>query len=144
MIKKILELHEGNRRFPYTDTVGKLSIGIGFNLTDVGLYPEEINFIFENRLRLVEADLRRALPWFYKLDDVRQAVLIDMAYNMGPEPFDGDGRKDWPIFVDQVKSGEYVAAARNMRATLWAKQVKGRAERLATMMETGEWPVLPG
>lgn len=142
MIYELLTLHEGDKRFPYVDTVGKVSIGKGFNLTDVGLYPEEVEFIFKNRVAKVEAQLRKDLPWFYKLDDVRQTVLLDMAYNMGPEPFDGDGYKDWPIFVEQVRTGQYAAAARNMRSTLWAKQVKGRAERLATMMETGEWPVL--
>lgn len=142
MLYEILSLHEGDRRFPYVDTVGKVTVGKGFNLTDVGLYPEEVEFIFKNRVAKVEAQLRKDLPWFYKLDDVRQAVLIDMAYNMGPEPFDGDGYKDWPMFVEQVRTGKYADAARNMRATLWAKQVKGRAERLARMMETGEWPVL--
>ncbi len=139
-ISKLLELHEGRKRFPYPDTVGKLSIGVGFNLTDVGLYDNEIDFILNNRIEQTILFLEKALPFFYELDEVRQAVLIDMCYNLGPEPFDGDGFKDWPIFVEQVQNGEYAAAAKNMRSTKWASQVKGRAVRLSNMMETGQWP----
>lgn len=136
----LLELDEGNERKPYIDSVGKVSIGIGFNLTDVGLYPEEIDFIFKNRVAKVEEFLEKKVPFYHELDDVRKAVLIDMCYNMGEEPFDNDGFKDWPIFMGQVQSGDYVSAAANMLATKWAGQVGQRAVRLSKMMETGLWP----
>lgn len=139
-ISKLLEFHEGRRRFPYRDTVGKLTIGVGFNLDDVGLYDNEIDFILWNRLEQTVIILQRILPFFNELDEVRQAVLIDMCYNLGPEPFDGDGFKDWPIFVRQLQDGDFKAAAENMRKTKWASQVKGRAVRLSNMMETGQWP----
>lgn len=141
-LRDLLILHEGVRRKPYRCTAGKLTIGVGFNLDDVGLYPEEIDFILDNRIRRLREELSYFLPWYTKLDPVRRAVLEDMAYNLGTEPFDNDGFKDWPMFLSQVQSGNYEAAARNMRATLWAKQVGRRAERLATMMETGQWPTL--
>ena len=32
---------EGLRLFPYTDTVGKLTIGVGRNLTDAGISADE-------------------------------------------------------------------------------------------------------
>lgn len=139
-LEKLLYLHEGNKRFPYLDSVNKLTIGVGFNISDVGLYPEEINFILKNRIKLVRSDLNKYLPWYSGLDPVRKAVLEDMEYNMGPEPFDGDGVKDWPIFLKQVETGKYAEAAKNMRSTKWASQVGQRAVRLAKMMETGEWP----
>lgn len=139
-LERLLALHEGNKRFPYKDSVGKLTIGIGFNLDDVGLLPEEIAFIFQNRIRIAAEQLEKYLPWVEELDDVRLCVLLDMFYNLGPEPFDNDGIKDWPIFLGQVKRKEWNAAALNMLSTKWAKQVKGRATRLATMMRTGEWP----
>jgi lysozyme len=141
-LRELLKLHEGFSAKPYRDSVGKLTIGYGFNLDDVGLYPEECEFILANRIKKLDTEMRRMLPWFAKLDDVRKVVLLDMCYNMGPEPFDFDGYKDWPIFLGQVERGEYVAAAKNMRSTLWYRQVKGRGVRLARMMETGKWPVL--
>lgn len=139
-ISKLLELHEGRRRFPYPDTVGKMTIGVGFNLDDVGLYDNEIDFILNNRIEQVILYLEKTLPFFHELDEVRQAVLVDMCYNLGPEPFDGDGFKDWPIFVQQIQDGDFKAASENMKKTKWASQVKGRATRLSKMMETGQWP----
>jgi lysozyme len=141
-LRELLILHEGFSAKPYKDSVGKVTIGYGFNLDDVGLYPEECEFILANRIKKLYADMRRMLPWFDRLDDVRKVVLLDMSYNMGPEPFDFDGFKDWPIFLGQVERGEYAAAAKNMRSTLWYKQTKSRAVRLTRMMETGRWPEL--
>jgi len=83
--------------------------------------------------------LRSYQPWVELLDPVRQAVLDDMTFNLGIEPFDHDGFGDWPNFLAQVQKGLYAQAAANMRGTLWAKQVGARAERLARMMETGLW-----
>ncbi len=127
---------EGWKNRPYTDTVGKLTIGVGFNLTDVGLYDEEINFILDNRIRLVKEYLQ-TIPVYLSLDPVRQGVIEDMCFNLGPEPFDGDGFKDWPIFMNQLRMKDWRGAAANMRKTLWAKQVGQRVIKLARIMETG-------
>jgi lysozyme len=135
-LKERLIRSEGYKHKPYTDTVGKLTIGVGFNLTDVGLYDEEISFILDNRIRLVRETLKGNMVYL-SLDPVRQGVLEDMCFNMGPEPFDGDGVKDWPIFMGQLAREDYKAAAANMRKTKWAKQVGQRATKLARIMETG-------
>ena len=134
-IKDLLILHEGVRQFPYEDTVGKVTIGVGFNLTDVGLLPEEIDFILENRINRTKAEVHEAFPWFSSLDEVRQAVVVDMAYNMGLPVL-----KQFRNTLAYIQEGNYTAAARNMLMSKWAQQVKGRAKRLARMMETGLWP----
>jgi lysozyme len=144
-IEKLLTLHEGTRQFPYDDTTGntivlptggKASIGIGFNLTDVGLYPEEIQFILKNRLRLLEPEVEQAFSWYADLDPVRKAVILDMAYNMGVPTL-----RSFYTTLGLVREGNYVEASRQMLRSLWAKQVKKRAKRLSKMMETGQWPV---
>lgn len=48
ILRPQLRIDEGVREFPYTDTVGKLSIGVGRNLDDVGLRPDEIALMLEN------------------------------------------------------------------------------------------------
>lgn len=134
-VKALLTLHEGVRRFPYRDTVGKLTIGVGFNLDDVGLYPEEIDFILQNRIERTEEEVERIFPWYNELDDVRKAVIVDMAYNMGMATL-----QQFKRTLGSVRDGEYVRAAAQMLQSKWARQVKGRAVRLSIMMETGEWP----
>ena len=134
-VRELVTLHEGVRRFPYRDTVGKLTIGVGFNLDDVGLYPEEIDFILGNRLSRTEEEVERVFPWYNELDEVRQAVVLDMAYNMGMSTLSQFKRT-----LGSIRDGDYVRASAQMLQSKWARQVKGRAIRLSIMMETGEWP----
>lgn len=134
-LRALLTLHEGVRQYPYRDTVGKLTVGVGFNLDDVGLLPEEIDFILSNRLNLVRTKLSALLPWFDDLDEVRQAVLIDMAYNLGEA-----GLLRFKQTLASVKDGDYVTAAEQMLDSKWADQVGRRADRLSDMMRYGQWP----
>lgn len=134
-LTKLLVLHEGYRQKPYKDTVGKLTIGYGFNLDDVGLYPEECDFIIQNRIRRIAVELEKALPWVDDLDPVRTAVLLDMAYNMGIPTL-----LTFKKTLAKVKEGDYQTAASMMLQSKWAGQVGRRATRLSTMMRKGEWP----
>lgn len=79
--------------------------------------------------------LEAAAPWVTGLDEVRRAVLNDMAFNLGVA-----GLLGFRNTLQAVKDGRYEEAAEGMMASRWAKQVKGRAVRLATMMRTGQWP----
>jgi len=126
-----LHLHEGRRRFPYVDTVGKLTIGCGRNLTDKGLSDDEIDFLLMNDIQECVHDLQ-TFPWYAGLDDVRKNVLIDMRFNLGPARF-----RAFKQTLAYVAAGDYVAAGEQMLKSLWAKQVKGRAQRLARAMKTG-------
>lgn len=152
----LLKLHEGVRQIAYKDSLGLLTIGIGHLINQVrdARLPEplrtsvakrrlssaEVEELFQIDLVEHEEALLTYYPWVNDLDDVRKAVVIDMAFNMGPAFLAG-----WPNFVRQLQTGDFRGAAKNMRATRWAKQVKGRAERLAVMMESGEWPTdVPG
>jgi lysozyme len=141
--KKLLELHEGKVYHAYQDSMGYWSIGVGFLIDKRrgGRVPEEV---VEYWTEVVWSQHRAALlkvqPWVADLDEVRQYVMYDMTYNLGVEPFDGDGFKDWPDFIKQMKEGSYAAASENMLTTLWARQVRQRAWRLAEMVRSGEWP----
>jgi lysozyme len=119
-LEAMLRLHEGVRQFPYRCTAGKLTIGVGFNLDDVGLFPEEIEFILRNRIRLVRTRLERELRFFGSLDEVRQSVLIDMAFNLGVASL-----LKFRQTLKHIEQGRYGAAAAEMLNSKWARQVKG-------------------
>lgn len=123
---------EGVRAFPYRDTVGKLTIGVGRNLDDRGLRADEIAFLLRNDIDEVERDLLGAFAWARHLDAVRFRVLANMCFNLGLTRLRGFRQT-----LAAIERGDYAAAAAGMRASLWAKQVGARAERLAVMMETG-------
>lgn len=130
-----LRLHEGERLKPYRDTVGKLTIGVGRNLDDRGLTRDESAMLLGNDIKAVETDLIRALPWVAQLDDVRQRVLLDMAFNLGVPGLLGFKRT-----LATIQAGDYEKAAAMMLDSKWAGQVGQRAERLSRMMFSGQDP----
>lgn len=133
-VADLLERHEGRMRFPYRDSMGLLTIGIGFNLDDEGLYPEEMDFILHNRIGKVERWLWSHIPEFCSLNGVRQAVLVDMAFNMGTSRLMG-----FVLMFIAISAKDYEDAAAEMLDSRWAVQVGGRAIRLSNMMRTGRW-----
>lgn len=135
LIEKMLTLHEGVRLKPYLDSVGKTTIGVGRNLTDKGISPEEAQQFLINDLYDVRESLRKNLPWTASLDTTRYAVLQDMCYNMGMA-----GLLKFVKTLSMVQHGDYAGAADAMLQSKWAKQVVSRAVRLAEMMRTGEIP----
>jgi lysozyme len=138
-LHQLLMVHEGYRLQLYQDTVGKWTIGCGRNLTDRGLRDDEARFLLANDIAETIAQITRALPWFSSLSPVRQAVIADMAFNMGL----GNRFRGLLSFKNTLKlieQGAYDAAASAMLKSKWASQVKTRAVRLAQMMKTDQWP----
>lgn len=127
-----LVLHEGLRRFPYADTTGHLTIGVGRNLTDKGITFGEAMILLDHDLDEAITDLAD-FPWFAGLDAVRQRVLVDMRLNLGAAGFRGFKR-----MIRMLSEEKYALAAGSMRDSLWAKQVKSRADRLIKMMTSAE------
>lgn len=132
MLREQLIRHEGRRRKPYVDTVGKVSIGIGRNLTDRGLSLAEIDFLLENDIDACIADLDNNLPWWRELSDARQHVLLDMCFNMGIKRL-----LKFVFTLADVQADRYNDAADKMLKSKWAGQVGQRAKTLARMMRDG-------
>lgn len=131
-LERELAIDEGKKAKPYKCTAGKLTIGVGRNLDDVGLSDDEIAYLLRNDINRVCADLDRELPWWRQMSDARQRCAANMVFNLGI-----GGLLKFKNTLAAMKSGDYKGAAAGMRNSLWAKQVGARAERLAKMMEAG-------
>ena len=132
-----LKRDEGEVLHAYQDHLSYWTIGIGILIDKRkggGLRPEESEFIFNNRLRILNEQLDRRIPWIGKLDPVRRGVLVNMAFQMGI-----DGLLGFRNTLAMVERGDYAGAARGMLNSLWAKQTPARANRLSVQMRTGEW-----
>lgn len=125
---------EGLRLSPYKDSLGKLTIGYGRCLDTKGISKDEAEYLLANDLHEVQISLAEKLPWITDLTLARQAVLYNMAFNMGVP-----GLLKFKETLADIKAGFYASAAKEMLDSLWAKQVGPRAVRLARQMETGEW-----
>ncbi|MEX3556626.1 MAG: glycoside hydrolase family protein [Burkholderia gladioli] len=130
-LKAELSRDEGRRLKPYVDTVGKTTIGVGRNLTDVGITDTECDVLLSDDIDRTVAWLDRNLSWWRSLDPVRQRVVINMAFNMG------GGLLTFTNTLAAMQRGDYAAAADGMLASKWAVQVGDRAKRLAAMMRGG-------
>jgi lysozyme len=131
-LQQQLRRHEGIRLKPYTDTVGKLTIGIGRNLADRGISDDEAEYLLTNDIALVLDGLSR-YDWFLPLNDVRQNVLLNMGFNMGVPRL-----LVFMRLISALRAGDYWRAAVEMLDSQWAKQVGSRAVELANQMRTGE------
>lgn len=130
-LRQSLIAHEGYKKFPYTDSVGKVTIGIGYNLTDRGLPDEWINHQFESDVGYFYSQMMCDFPWFRELNIDRQIILCDMAF-MGYKHF-----LSFKKMIAALEEKDYHRAALEMLNSKWADQVKGRATQLASAMITG-------
>lgn len=160
-IEDQLILHEGLKTDLYKCPANKLTIGVGRNLEDRGLSDTEQKALFgrndlakkqiidelkkrgiskEEALLLLRNDIKsitNALTlkytWFVYLDEVRQKVCIDMAFNLGVAGF-----SQFQNMIRALAVKDYQKAAREMESSAWYRQVGERAKRLVEMMRTGE------
>jgi lysozyme len=132
-IEAQLTLHEGHRRKLYRCSAGYLSGGVGRNFDANGLRDDEIALMLRNDIDEAGRQLDKLLPWWRGLDGVRQKVMVDMMFNLGPKSLAGFANT-----LRDVRFGRYAAAADRMLKSKWAAQVGPRAKRLARMMRTGE------
>ncbi len=123
-----LQRHEGLRLKPYRCTAGKLTIGYGRNLDDVGITLDEARAMLLADVAKVEAELGR-LEWFDDLPLKAQDVLVNMGFNLGVP-----GLLKFVNFLGSLRAGNYTDAADHMLASKWAKQVGSRATELAAII----------
>lgn len=131
-IKPLLRLHlrrdEGVRKFPYKDTVGKLSIGVGRNLDDVGLSDDEIEYLLNNDIDRHIAEANREWPWIKDTSAKVRLALYNMAFNLGIPRL-----KEFIKMIDALYKHDYARAAEHALDSKWAKQVGKRADRIAQL-----------
>lgn len=127
---------EGFRKKPYKCSAGKLTIGYGRNLTDVGISQSEAEMLFNHDMLSAELD---AIAWLKKnninykdLSQNRFYVVTDMMFNLGWDRCQG-----FVKFISALKKGLYDDAANEMIDSKWATQVGNRAIVLSGMMRNG-------
>ena len=134
-----LKMDEGFRGTAYQDTEGLWTIGYGHHDNHIHAGVIWTQAFATNQLLQDVAntemgmDRSPALSWWQQVNDPRQDVLVNMAFNLGVAKL-----ATFTTFLPLVKSGQYAQAADDMLTTDWAKEVGARAHRLASQMRTGE------
>ncbi len=101
IVQHLLIEDEGMELLPYFDCCGKffrkcvckpqgkLTLGVGRNIEDIGISENEAIGLELNDIKRVTALVERSFDWFGKLNTPRKVVVISMAFNLGL-----DGLKD--------------------------------------------------
>lgn len=134
-----LKLDEGVRRTVYIDTMGHRTIGVGRNLDanplPAGMKPpltdEQIDDLLQQDIAAVVRSLNNHLLWWQQLDDPRQRVMIDLAFNMGIGTL-----QTFTTFLHYMRTDNYDMAAKDLLTTEWAKQVGTRAGRVVALLKS--------
>ena len=120
--------HEGLKLKPYKCPAGKLTIGVGHNIEDLGITREEAIHILHNDIHRVRSELR-PFPWFLQLSKPRQDAMVNMCFNLGITRF-----KTFKRMIAALADHNYPKAANEMISSRWADQVGPRAVDLSDIM----------
>lgn len=128
--------------YPDPDT-GAAPWTVGFGETGPSIGPDTTmtldqatNFL-NAQVQQIEHQLDLAIPWWRQMNDARQDVFVNMAYNLGVH-----GLLEWPLFLNACKAGDWNLAEVDMIGTpgkpdKWERQVKTRGTRLAKQLVSG-------
>ncbi len=128
-----LKIDEGIRLKPYTDIKGKITIGMGRNLTDVGISQAESDYLASHDLQIALNLADEAVRDFYTLSTPRQAIIIQMAFNLGRKTLG-----EFTQFLDYIDAREYDKAADDLLNTTAAKELPARYGRYANIIRNGQ------
>lgn len=141
----------GFRARAYLDTRGFWTVGIGckgsdpFNSPDPAIGPNTLwtelqgqqEFTRRQSIALSGAAIDLGATYWADLDGVRQAALLDGAYQMGET-----GLGQFHEMLGAVRIGSWVHAHDAWLNSLEAHETPGRANRNATILLTGMRPAL--
>lgn len=155
LIKQLVR-DEGERLNAYRDSLGLWTIGVGILIdpskgcrppsgmtwpdgfgkitTRCSISKELSDELLAEHVEKVRTELARALPWYLGLDEARRGVLENMAFNLGTK-----GLMGFKNTLALIQGEKWDDAAAAMKQSKWARQVHGRADRLARQMQLGEW-----
>lgn len=130
-LKEQLKRHEGIRLYPYVDTAGKLTIGVGRNLTDRGVTPATVEQMLNEDVAICVSELLKQ-PWYGALSNVRQRVIINMAFNMGVPRL-----LEFRKMIVAIIAKDFEGAAYEILDSETGRREALRANELANMMRSG-------
>lgn len=145
---EFIQEYEGWKPTPYRCPAGKWTIGWGHNLEARGapgwlckclldktpITKDQGYELLTNEVAESIGHAKRLVSNFWTHSTARQAVIVDMIFNLGPAGFAEFGGT-----IKHIEARQYEEAARHMEGTLWYRQVKLRAVRNCKIMRSGEY-----
>jgi lysozyme len=134
---RMIERDEGLELHLYKCTAGKLTIGYGHNIEDLGISRQVAELMLQEDCKSAESNCRAIFgtELWEKWSENRRLGWINFCYNLGRSRMLGFKNtlkaaiaQNW----NEVESG--------LRHSMWFSQVKSRAERVIAMICREEFP----
>jgi len=149
LLRKSLDLHEGNKLQVYDDATGKPlkkgdtlqgnpTIGRGRNLADPGISEEESDYLNTNDIIRVQQELDTKLPWWATKAPARQLAIAELVFNLGIDKF----IQKWPKTVEYLRTDQNDKASDEIVTNrVWVEEVgTARASYIVKLIVTGVLP----
>ena len=150
-VRALITKHEGFRGTVYSDSRGKATIGIGFNLSDPTapatcaahglnyqalLNGAPISFsdaqaVMSDQILSATFSATKLIPNFNSLPDDAQAVVVDMLFNMGQPVF-----AEFHATIAALKAGNCQLASIQIKNSNWYGEVGARGLEDVSLMES--------
>lgn len=135
-LQRLLIRHEGYEAKPYDDGLGNLTIGVGRNLSDLGLSRDEVLYLLDNDLNRCDRELKYNFKWYPDLCPVRQDAMVNLCFNLGLPRL-----KTFKKALAAMAEEKFDTAADEFLDSKWARQVgPTRSGEIASMIRTGLYP----
>jgi lysozyme len=142
-IISMLKEDEGLRYQVYDDSTGQTlrkgdtltghpTIGVGRELSMLGLSDEEVHILLSNDIDRVIMEAE-SFPWYKYLNEVRAMTVISMLFNLGKTKFN-----QFVKFQSALLRQDWEKASEEMMDSRAAKQLPIRYTKLSTMMRSGK------
>ena len=138
-MKTYIKQNEGSnivngRHMPYKCTAGKITIGVGRNLTDKGISEYEATIMLDSDIADAETDLRRIFTYeeFDTLSFNRKMALTDLSFNLGITSL-----LKFKRYIAAIKVKDWEEAALQLKDSNYYKQVTSRAEKNMDLIRKG-------
>ena len=133
-LREQLQRDEGLRLRVYLDQYNHATVGYGHNLDAHGISEAIATALLEEDITRATADVLSRIPAAMSLDEVRRAVLVAMAFNIGI-----GGLLGFKDLLEALELQDWPASAKAILDSKYARQVGERAHRLAEQMVSGAW-----
>ena len=135
-MREMLIANEGLSLKVYKCTAGANSIGVGRNLDSRGISEDEAMLMLNNDIEICIAALDKRYPWWKRLSEARQEVMVDLMFNLGESRL-----AKFVQFLQSMETAssaeDYAVAAEHLLDSLYAKQLPGRSKRNAEIIRGG-------
>lgn len=139
----MLETEEGRVSYLYNDKTGErfslsdgnLSIGIGYNLQELGIPSKIIDALFQYSLDITVESLVRIFPNLFSYSDNRLLALVNLCFNIGAPRL-----KKFVKLIEAVEDEDWERASEEVLDSAYAKQLPERALRISRMIRLDIYP----